>query len=142
MHLSFVIHLANFVSQIFSHRFPLVRFLSIIPFVIRCSIFSLPNKKVAWRFRILIVSPLNVSSSGHTLSFHFFKVMKFVVLSVGITFLLSLVSFLAVLKLSRPRIHTSRWAQYSTPHGVEFPPNSCDFGISPFGLVFSVTRAL
>ena len=38
----------------------------------------------------------------------------FVAFSVGITFLLPPVSFIAVLKLSRPPIHSSGWLQYHT----------------------------
>ena len=41
--------------------------------------------------------------------------MRSVAFSVGTTFLLPPVSFVAALKLSRPRIHTSEWVQYSTP---------------------------
>ena len=40
---------------------------------------------------------------------------RFVSFSVETTFLLQPVSFAAVLKLSRPHIHTSGWVQFNTP---------------------------
>ena len=52
----------------------------------------------------------------HLISFHS---MRFVAFSVGTTFLWLLVCFAAVIKLSRPDIHTSGWIQYSTP-GIFF----------------------
>ena len=40
--------------------------------------------------------------------------MRFLTFSEGTTFLLPLISFVPVLRLSRPDIQTSEWVQYST----------------------------
>ena len=55
-----------------------------------------------------------MSASRNTVSFDFFAVHEIRSISVGTTFLLLPVSFEAALKLSRPRIHTLEWVQYST----------------------------
>ena len=69
-------------------------------------------KKVAWHLYVLFMSDL-VSASHNTMSFDFFAVHEFLAFSVVTTFLLP-VSFVAVLKLFRPRIHISEWVQDSS----------------------------
>ena len=44
-----------------------------------------------------------------------FQFLRFVAFAIDTTFLLHPVSFVAVSKLPRPCIYTSRWVQYSTP---------------------------
>ena len=103
----------------FHSCFPLLLYPSIIPVVTRCSSFSLLitwPKKVAWHLLNLFMSDLVVSALFRLISL---QSMRFVAFSTGTTFLLPPVSFVLVLKLSRPCIHTREWVQYSTP-GLNF----------------------
>ena len=113
--------LSRFVSpsNIFSRCFRLLRFPSIIPVVIRCSSFSLLTtwpKKVAWRLCILITSHLVMSASHNIVSFDFFAVHEiYSVLRRNHICVASSLFSTPVLNMSRPRIHTPEWVQYSTP---------------------------
>ena len=95
--------LSHFVSpsNIFLLYILLLRFPSIIPVGIRCSsshlLMTWP-KWVAHRLLFLFRSDLVVSASCNTVSFELFAVYEIC------SFILSPVSFVAVLKLPRPRI--------------------------------------
>ena len=102
------------LSNIFSN-FSLVAF-SFYPFSFHNNIIQLYSsfsllitwpKKVAWRLHILFMDGLVVSASCDTVSFDFFAghEIRSIVRKNHISF--ASVSFVTVLKLSRPRIHTS-----------------------------------
>ena len=105
-------HSSYFVGQstIFSPCFPLLRFLSIIPVVTRCSSFPLLitwPKRVALRLIILFMSYFVVLASRNTISFDFFAVHEIRGTLRNNHILLPPVSFVSFFKSSRSRIHTS-----------------------------------
>ena len=94
--------------------FPQLRFHRVIAGVTRCSSFShlitwqkrLPDVYVFYFWVIFLCQHLVTLFSLISL-----QSMRFVAFSIRTTFLFPLVSFVTVLKLSRPRIHTSEWVQ-------------------------------
>ena len=90
-------------SVIFSRCFPLLRFPSIIPVVMRCSNFSLLitwPKNVVCRVRILFTSALDVWVSFSTVSFDFFAIhdIFIVLLRNHISTVSSLISVTSLIK--------------------------------------------
>ena len=105
-------------SNIFSHCFPLLCFPFIIPVATKCFSSSFLNtwpKTVAWCLHILTMSDHVVPASRRTVSLDFSNIHKICNILLRVTYLLPLVSFVLVLKLSKPLTRTPWWGQHSTP---------------------------
>ena len=104
--------LAAFICCVFPRLFQLPQDVLVSFFFI-----TWPQKKLTCVYVFQFMSDLAVSTSPNTVSFLFFFFVAHEIRSILRRNHISVppVSFVAVLKLSRPRIHKLGWVQQSTP---------------------------